>query len=514
MLCVLVLSLGTGVRPAEAAGPETLRVGSKRFTESYVLGEVLRETAARSGARAEHRPGLGNTAITFAALRSGAIDVYVEYTGTIARDVLKLDRDASLDELDRLLAPMGLGVAAPLGFENTYALAMREDRAAALGIRSISDLAGHPSLRLAFTQEFIGQPIGWEALRATYRLPQAAPRGLDHAIGYQALADGRIDVKEIYTTDARIRDERLRVLVDDRRFFPRYDAVLLYRRGLPNDAPRAWAALVSLAGRIDAATMITLNAAVERDGRSFADAARDWIARASPAVPVAAVAPAATDRQRTWYGELAGPDFLRLTRQHLVLVAVSVAAAVLAGVPLGLLAFRRPRLGRWVLGAAAVVQTVPSLALLALLIAAFGQIGALPALVALFLYALLPIVQNTHVGLAGVSTGQRQAAAALGLRPAGVLRHVELPLAAAAIVAGIRTSAVLNVGTATIAAFVGAGGYGERIVKGLALNDSSLLLAGALPSAALAILVQWGLGATERTAQRRRSTAAADRTAG
>jgi osmoprotectant transport system permease protein len=161
-------------------------------------------------------------------------------------------------------------------------------------------------------------------------------------------------------------------------------------------------------------------------------------------------------------------------------------------------AHRRPRLGRWILGAVSVVQTVPSLALLAFLIAAMGTIGTLPALVALALYALLPIVRNTEAGLAGVGRGLRQAALALGLSARDSLWRIELPLAAPTILAGVKTAAVISVGTATIAAFIGAGGYGERIVQGLALNDSRLLVAGALPAAALALLVQWAFERIER----------------
>lgn len=481
---------------AARSDSEQLRVGSKRFTESYILGEILSEAARRAGARAEHRPGLGSTAITFAALQSGSIDVYVEYTGTLARDILRLDGAADLAALDRLLEPMGLGAGSPLGFNNTYALAMRERDAERLSIRRISDLAAHPQLRLGFTQEFLALDIGWPGLRRDYALPQTAPVGIEHGLAYDALAEGRIDVKEVYTTDAKIARYGLRVLEDDRQFFPRYEAVLIYRRDLPQRAPRTWQALAALEGRIDEATMRTLNARVELDGERFSRAAASFF-DSSERTRGATARPG-------WLARLLGPDLIPLTVQHLALVAGSVAGATLVGVPLGVLAFRRPRLGRWVLGAAGVLQTIPSLAMLALLIAAFGAIGARPALAALFLYALLPIVQNTCVGLAAIGTGQRKAGAAIGLTPFAVLRHIELPQAASAIIAGVRTSAVLNVGTATIAAFVGAGGYGERIVQGLALNDPGLLVAGAVPSAVLALVLQWGFDVLERSRARHR----------
>jgi osmoprotectant transport system permease protein len=462
-------------------------VGSKRFTESYVLGEVLRETAARAGARAEHKAGLGNTGIVFAALQAGAIDVYPEYTGTIAREILKLEGNPSIAELDRRLALMGFGVGVPLGFSNTYALAMREDQAARLGIRALSDLARHPRLRLGLSQEFIGRADGWPGLKRAYAFRQSTPSGLDHGLAYEAIAAGRIDVMDIYSTDAKIERFELRVLEDDRRFFPRYDAVLLYRRDLPARFPAAWEAIAALEGKIDARRMIRMNAAAELEGKTFAQAAALFFGDSGGAA------------RRGYWSTLAGPDLAKLTREHLVLVAVSLAAAVAIGVPLGVLAFKVRAVGQPILAAVGVVQTVPALALLAFLIAALGRIGTVPALVALFLYALLPIVRNTHSGLEGIRPAMRQAALALGLSARDRLLSVELPLALPTILAGVKTSAVINVGTATIAAFIGAGGYGERIVQGLALNDNALLVAGAVPAAVLALLVQGGFELAERS---------------
>jgi osmoprotectant transport system permease protein len=473
---------------AAPAAAEQVVAGSKRFTESYILGEILREAAARAGARAEHKPGLGNTGIVFAALRSGAIDVYPEYTGTIAREILKLEGSPALDELDRRLAPMGFGAGVPLGFDNTYALAMREDQAARLGIRTLSDLARHPTLKLGLSQEFIGRADGWPGLKRAYGLPHPTPAGLDHGLAYEAIAAGRIDVMDTYSTDAKIERFGLRLLADDRGFFPKYDAVLLYRRDLPQRAPRAWQALTALEGKIDARGMIRLNAAAELEGRTFREAAASFFEGGAGGAPA----------RRGYLAALLGPDLAQLTYQHLLLVLVSLALAIAIGVPLGVVAFKLRRAEQPVLAAVGVIQTVPSLALLAFLIAALDRIGTAPALVALFLYALLPIVRNTHAGLAGISSGMRQAALALGLSARDTLLAIELPLARPTILAGVKTSAVINVGTATIAAFIGAGGYGERIVQGLALNDNALLVAGAVPAAVLALAVQGAFELAER----------------
>jgi len=282
---------------------------------------------------------------------------------------------------------------------------------------------------------------------------------------------------DVYTTDAKILGYRMRVLEDDRRHFPRYDAVLLYRLDAPARFPNEFEALKKLEGRIDEAAMIRMNAAAELEGKSFAQAAALFFGEE-------------TGKRRSFLEVLFGPDFWRLTSQHLLLVFVSLAASVAVGVPLGVAAAKLPRAAQLVLAGVGVIQTIPSLALLAFLIAIVGTIGVLPALIALFLYALLPIVRNTHAGIAQGARGPVQAGKALGLRPAQILARIELPLAIPAILAGIKTSAVINVGTATIAAFIGAGGYGERIAAGLALNDNATLLAGAVPAAALALIVQ------------------------
>jgi osmoprotectant transport system permease protein len=463
---------------------EPLRVGSKRFTESYILGEILVKTSGG----AVHRQGLGNTGIVFAALKSGSIDLYPEYTGTIAKEILKLDGAAGAEELNRALGPMGLGVAVPLGFNNSYALAMREERAQKLGIRALSDLAKHADLKLGLSQEFIGRADGWPGLKSAYGMPFATPSGLDHGLAYEAIAAGKIDVMDIYTTDAKIERFSLRVLEDDRKFFPRYDAVLLYRLDVPKRFPEAWARLQKLERRIDERTMIRLNAAAELQGRSFAEAAA--LLDAGPE--------STKKKERKFLDVLFGPDFWRLTGEHLVLVFVSLAASIAVGVPLGVVASKFKGATQLILGVVGVIQTIPSLALFAFLIALLGTIGTVPALIALFLYALLPIVRNTHAGLDAISKGMRQAALALGLTAGERLRRIEVPLALPSILAGIKTSAVINVGTATIAAFVGAGGYGERIVSGLALNDNATLLAGAIPAAALALIVQGAFELGER----------------
>ena len=496
--------------PASAASASTegaLIIGSKRFTESYILGEILRQTAAAAGP-AEHREGLGNTAVVLAALKAGAIDVYPEYLGTIDAEILGHRTPASREEIARELAQQGLGLGVPLGFANGYALAMPAEEAERLHITRISDLADHPDVVLGLSHEFMGRQDGWPGLSRRYGLAKR-PVGIDHGLSYDAMASGKIAVTDIYTTDAQIAPRHLRVLVDDKDYFPHYDAMLLYRLDAAARHPAQWQALQALAGRIPAATMIAMNGRAELRHESFADIAKAFVgghlevaATATDDSPDAAQRNALGGR---FASRLFAPDLAHLLGQHLLLVVVAVLCAALLGVPLGAAAAAYPRTEGPVMATAGVLQTIPSLALLAMLIPLLGRIGTVPALVALTLYALLPIARNTATGLLGVPAGLREAGTALGLTPAQRWQAVDVRLALPTIMAGIGTAAVITVGTATIAAFVGAGGLGERIVTGLALNDHAMLLAGAVPAAVLALVVQGLFALVERLVTPRRS---------
>jgi osmoprotectant transport system permease protein len=492
LLTLLTMPAPALPQPADAQPAQTLRIGSKRFTESTILGEILTQAAARV-APAEHVPGMGNTAILVQALRSGAVDLYPEYLGTIELEILHHEATgASLAQIDRELEPMGLGAGIALGFENAYAIGVRGDTARALDLHAIGDLAGQPQLRFGLSHEFLGRADGWAGLARRYGLA-AQPTGLDHGLAYEALAAHEVDVIDLYSTDAKIARYGIQVLRDDRGYFPRYDAVVLYRRAVPQRFAQAWGALQALAGRIDQQRMIELNGQAELGHLAARDIARAFLQPGQGAAVRAG-----------FLHRLFGEDFGRLARQHVALVLLSLAAATAIGVPLGVAAARWARAGAVILAVIGVLQTIPALALLAALIPLLGAIGARPALMALFIFALLPIVRNTAVGLRQVPAELREAATALGARSLARLCLVELPLASPVILAGVRTAAVISVGTATIGAFVGAGGFGERIAIGLALNDHPMLLAGALPAAALALLFEAFFSGLEALARRSR----------
>ncbi|MCW1427753.1 glycine betaine ABC transporter substrate-binding protein [Novosphingobium sp. JCM 18896] len=453
-----------------AAPLQAETVGSKKFTEGVILGEIARLALERAGVPATHRRELGGSRILWDALKAGEIDVYPDYTGTLRFEILSGQHLASDADLPRALAAQGLAMSKPIGFSNGYALAMRADVAKRLGIATIGDLARHPELAIGLSNEFVDRQDGWPALSRAYGLGGLKILGIDHDLAYRAIAANQIAVTDVYTTDAEIVTYGLTVLRDDRQFFPRYDAVFVYRAGLP---AKAIAALDGLAGSIDEAEMRELNRKVTVDKLSETDAARFALGETA----------GKPDGDGLWH------RLLDRTLEHLWLVAVSLAAALIVALPLGIAAARNRRLGALVLSLTGLLQTIPSLALFVILIPLLG-IGAAPTIAALFLYSLLPIVRNTHAGLTGIAPALLDSADALGLSRTARLRRVELPLALPTIMAGLRTAAVIAVGLATLGAIIGAGGYGQPILTGIRLNDTRLILEGAIPAAVMALAIE------------------------
>jgi osmoprotectant transport system permease protein len=470
-LAILLVLYGTNVGAAVADG--VIRVGSKSFTESYILAEIAAQVIESAGeARAERQLGLGGTGLAYRAIASGAIDLYPEYTGTLSYIILKDPALRTIEAIRARLVASGLTMSDSLGFNNTYALAVRVDTADRLGLRRISDLKRHPQHTAAFSSGFLEREDGWPGLARHYGLSLAAVRVMEHALTYRALVSGEIDLMDVFSTDGQLERLRLRVLDDDRHFFPDYSAVLLARKDMAERYPRTWARLrEALEGKLDERRMSRLNAMADLDGKSVAEVAAAFLGTESsgPKGKTGLVA-----------------ELSALTLDHLVLVLVSLAAAIVLGVPMGIVAARFRKAGQIELGAVGMLQTIPALALLVFMIPLFG-IGKGPALVALSLYALLPIVRSTYAGLIGIDGHLLEIAFVLGLGRGARLVRIELPLASIAIMAGIKTSAVMTVGTATLAAFIGGGGYGTLIVRGLALDDTATILAGAAPAAAMAV---------------------------
>ncbi len=464
----------------------TIKVGSKQFTESIILGELLTQIAREQGVEVTHYQGLGGTRLVYNALVAGEIDAYPEYTGTVIQEIFAGQAINNVAEMHAALKKQGIAASGSLGFNNTYALGMLRSRAAELGITKISDLTRYPDLRWGLTSEFIERGDGWPALSQAYGLSPRHLQGLDHDLAYRQLASGVLEIIDVYSTDAKIKQLDLLVLNDDRQFFPRYDAIVLYRTALNDQFKPDQRWYLQLVDKISEAEMIAMNHQAEIEKQPEQQVANRFLQQSIEEGNPATVTPSG------WFSRIT-----QRTLEHLELVRKSLIPAIFVGIGLGVMAYLYPRLGRLILVLTGIVQTIPALALLVLImpvVTALGLpalgVGSITAMVALFLYSLLPIVRGTHSGLLSIEPQYRESAEALGFSTRFRIWNIEIPLASRSIFSSIKTAAVINVGFATLGALIGGGGYGQPILTGIRRADYWTVLEGAIPAAALAIIVQ------------------------
>lgn len=481
-LCSSLLAVRTFAADSPRVAPSKIRVASKPFTESYILSEMVAQLIEATGeATVERKYGLGGPALVVDALKSGDIDADVNYTGSLAHLFVKENPNASIAELRSALAPFGITLGESLGFNNTYAIAVRSETAQTLSLSTISDLGAHGELRGAFTPDFLNYEDGFYKLEQVYGIKLGSVKPMQHSLAYQALKSREIDLTDAYTTDGLLPQFALTLLKDDREFFPKYYGVLTIRASIVKNFPRTWAALRGLEGKFSDERMTQLNAQVDNHRASIEETAHAFLVTnkllADEKKPGA---------QTAKYKLRIDEGLWVATLEHLRLVLLSLFLSTLFGIPLGVIAFHYRRFGQLLIAATGLLQTIPSLALLCFLIPLLG-IGALPTVFALFIYGLLPIVQSTSSGLLSLDPKLVETAKILGLNRLQRLWLIELPLASINIMAGVKTTAVINVATATIAALIGAGGYGGYITSGLAMNDVSVILKGAIPTALMAV---------------------------
>jgi osmoprotectant transport system permease protein len=489
--------------PLHAA--DRIVIGSKNFEESRLLAEMFAQILeSRTSLQVERRLGLAGTQVCFEALKTGAIDVYPEYTGTGLVSILGEQAKGGPDQtLNRVRAEFlrrwNVWWLAPLGFENSWEIAVPRELAERERLETISDLSRvSKGLHGGFGHEFVGREDGLLGLQKVYGLQFARIDHLQQAIQYQAARQRSIDALDVYSTDGRLILYNLKVLKDDRDFFPPYEAAALVRGETLKKHPEVGAVLGLLAGALDEDAMRGYNLRLQEKHESEVVVARDAL-RAIGLVERPGSAPVQESRKPgvLAYAWSQRRDLGRLTLQHLGLSAAALLLGALIAIPLGLWLERHRRWAEAVIRGLGLLQTIPSLALLAFMIPLLG-VGTVPAIVALWIYSLFPIVRNTYTGVRDADPKAVEAATALGMTPGQILREVRLPLAAPVVMAGLRTAAVITVGTATLAAFIGAGGLGEPIVTGLQLADSAMILSGAIPAALLALLVDGALGLVER----------------
>ncbi|MCZ8069247.1 MAG: ABC transporter permease subunit [Cytophagales bacterium] len=468
-----------------SAFAQTIHVGAKHFTEGYILSEIISQILEAEGFNVKRHYNLGGTTVCFEALRKGEIDVYPEYSGTLSAEILKQPQLSYGQAQHELTKRYQLAVTPPYGFSNSYGLVMKNTWYEK-GISKISDLKNFQQLSFGISYELLKRQDGWDNLAKHYQLSQQ-PVGLEHGLAYQALQADKIDVTDCYTTDGEIPQYNFMLLEDDLHFFPDYQATSLYRASLDE---RAIAALNKLSGKISEQKMQQMNAQVLFEKKTFAEVAASFLKEQG-----------ITSKNQN-HPSTDAQDLVQKALRHLLLTFSALILAMLVAVPLGIYLYWHPRFASGVVYITGLLQTIPSIALLAILLPLFG-IGIVPAVVALFLYALLPILRNTIAGLQGVDPLLKQVGEGLGMSRIQKMKWVEFPLALPVVLAGIRTAAVINVGTATLAAFIGAGGLGEYIVTGLALNNTSLILRGAIPAALLALVVEFGFEMVERVVVRK-----------
>ncbi len=469
-ICFLILFF-----TAPLLNAQVVRVGTKNFVEGYILGEIIAQILeGHESIHVERKFGLGGTGIVYQALINDEIDLYIDYSGTLSESILK---KANLKDLNDLRLELerkeGLTISEPLGFNNTYALAIRKQFAIENGLTTISDLSKiKTNPKYAFTYEFMSRADGFNGLVKAYNLPlkKSAVKSMEHSLLYTAIENKSADIIEVYSTDAKIKTLDLVVLEDDKGFFPEYEALIVTSQKFAKRYPQIWSALKSkLEGTISEEEMRTLNEYADIEKISVPNVVKKYFNTETDED--------SSDLQSR---------ILKRTKEHLVLVGISLLFAIVFGIPLGILADRSRVLGHSILFLSGIVQTIPSLALLCFLIPVFG-IGIKPALIALFLYSLFPIIVNTFTGLRTIDPSYIESAHSLGLTSFEKLVYIQLPLVSPYILSGVKTSAIISIGTATLAALIGAGGYGAPIVSGLALNDNATILIGAIPAAIMAL---------------------------
>ena len=454
---------------------QTIRVGAKHFNEGYILSEIISQLLESEGYKVERKFNLGGTLVCYEALINNEIDIYPEYTGTISEAILKQKDKISFEELRSKLKELDLEISDEYGFNNTYAFAVRNELAKKYNLKTISDLRNYPELRFGLSYEFLNREDGWKNLSVYYNLRQK-PVGLEHGLAYKALEDKQIDLTDVYSTDGEIPKYDLMILTDDKSYFPKYYAVSFYKSSLDLKIKEI---TEKISGKISESEMQGMNKEVLYENRSFSEVAKKFLDEKK----------LIEFRSNTFEKESMISEIIPKLIQHLKITLIALVLAIIVAVPMGIFIYLHSSISKPVLYIAGLMQTIPSIALLAFMIPLFG-IGILPAVIALFIYGLLPILRNTTTALFSVDPLLKEVASGIGLTKYQKLRFVELPLAVPTILAGIRTSAVINIGTATLAAFIGAGGLGEFIVTGLALNNTKLILMGAVPAALLAVFTE------------------------
>ncbi len=472
-----------------------LTIGSKAFSESIILSEMLAQVLEENyNYKINRKMNLGGTKVLFDALDGGDIDLYPDYTGTGYIMLLKMQGETDPQAVYDIVKKeyenrFGITWSPSLGFNNTYAIAVRENDPRFKEIKTISDIIPIANkLRFVAAHESMERKDGYKAFKEFYKIPfdDNKAKGVDSGLMYSAIRDDHADMIMSYSTDGRIKAYNLKILEDDKKFFPPYYAAFLVKEKTLEDHPALVEIFELFDDFISEEEMIEMNDLVDRAKREPKNIAHNFLVQKG--IIKGKIKKPQLSKGFIAYTLSKKNYLLKITKEHLLLSFGALFLALLVSIPTGVALTRFPKLSKLVFPIINTVQTIPSLALLGFLIPLMG-IGYLPAVIALFLYSLLPLIRNTYSGIEGVNSNYIEASRGLGLTPMQILFKVEIPLAMPIILAGVRTASVIVIGTATLAALVGAGGLGEPIFRGVATVNGNLILLGAIPSAILAIVV-------------------------
>ena len=478
-------------------------IGSKIFTENILLSEILSILLEENyGFKVIRQFNLGGTKLVFDSLRNAEIDIYPEYTGTGYTMLLKLSGETNPRKTYKIvkkqfLKKFQLVWSLPLGFENTYALTVRKSDPRFKKINSIEGLKGQTHLfKIGMDHEFMERKDGFQNFVKKYSLEfeKNYLKTMDQGLMYSALKNKKVDMVMAYSTDGRIKSFNLKALKDNRKFFPSYEVAYLTRSAILQQFPQLKKAFKELEGNITEKEIISLNNQVDQLKYETYQVARNFLIKKN--LLIDDLQDLKNDSVIDYYISKR-EYFFKIFYEHILLICVSLFLALLVAIPIGILANYNSKVEKLVFITVNTLQTIPSLALLAIFIPFLG-IGFLPAIVTLFIYSLLPIIRNTFEGIKNIDRSFIEAGAGVGLNTIQILRFIQIPLALPVILAGVRTSAVIVVGTATLAAFIGAGGLGDPIFRGIATLNSKLIFLGAVPACLLAIILDRTLTLLEK----------------
>ena len=499
----IILCFTFFISPVFGENSPPLVIGSKTFTENILLGELLAVLLEEKyQQKVERKLNIGGTKLVFDALNSKQIDVYPDYTGTGYTMILKLSGETRAEKIYQIvkqnfLKKFQIHWSPPLGFNNTYTLALQKDDARFKSVNQISELKGkEQNLSLAVGHEFMEREDGYDSFTRMYQLnfPKNKIHTMNPALMYSALKNKKADLIMAYSTNGKIKSYNLKTLEDDKNFFPPYHAAYLTRLGVLKQFPSLKKAFQELKGNINEKEMTNLNYQMEQRKDKPALLAKNFLIKKN----ILNKKIVQFKKQNLIGYYFSKRDyFFKIFIEHLVLTFSALFLSLFLSIPIGILSARKKSLEKIVFPIVNTFQTIPGLALLGLLIPFLG-IGYAPAILTLFIYSLLPLIRNTYEGIKGVDRDCIEVSIGMGLTPWQVLKKVEIPMALPVIIAGVRTSTVIVVGTATLAALVGAGGLGDPIFRGIATVNSKLIFLGAVPAALLAIVLDKALSLTEK----------------